>query len=196
MATYINNVMMDLLPQLRVHPINKWIRASVGDEVVVDTRRAIVVWEPRRVVPSYAVPIDDIDGELVPYVGVAGTESAVRMGRGGPPVLDPSTPFTVHSCPGLPLTIVTTNQVTLAGAAFAAEDADLAGYVILGWDAFTHWHEEEQLVLGHPHDPFDRIDCLASSRHVVVPRDHEHRLRRASCGPAPARLRPRRDTAR
>ena len=168
MATFMSKVMIGVLPQLRIHPIHKWVRAMVADAVVVDTRRAIVVWEPRRVVASYAVPIDDISAELVPYVGGSGAESAVRMGRDGPPVLDPSTPFSVHSCPGLPLTLRTVDGVDLPGAAFAAEDPDLGGYVILDWDSFTRWYEEEQLVLGHPHDPFDRIDCLASSRRVVI----------------------------
>lgn len=161
------DLVMSALPDLRVHPIDKWLRASLGDTVVVDSTRAMVVWEPRRVVPSYAVPVADVKGDLVPYAGDAGAEMAVRMGTDGPPVLDPRTPFTVHSCPGEPLTI-STSQGDLAGAAFAPEDADLDGYVVLSWDAFTEWYEEDEVVLGHPHDPFDRIDCLRSSRHVVL----------------------------
>lgn len=160
--------MVGLLPQLRIHPVHKWVRASVDETVVIDTRRAIVVWQPRRVVASYAVPIEDIHGELVPFAGEAGVEHAVQLDRDGPPVLDPSTPFTVHSCPGRPQTIRTVNGIDLQGAAFVAEDPDLDGFALVDWDAFTHWHEEEQLVLGHPHDPFDRIDCLVSSRHVVI----------------------------
>jgi uncharacterized protein (DUF427 family) len=30
------------------------------------------------------------------------------------------------------------------------------------------WLEEEEAMLGHPHDPFKRIDVLPSSRHVQV----------------------------
>ncbi|MGZ5400077.1 MAG: hypothetical protein ACXWDM_08685, partial [Nocardioides sp.] len=40
--------------------------ASVGDTLVADTRAPVVVWEPRRVVPSYAVPVADVRAELVP----------------------------------------------------------------------------------------------------------------------------------
>lgn len=68
------------------------------------------------------------------------------------------------------LTICTAEH-DLAGAAFAPDDADLDGYVVLDWDAFEEWHEEDERVIGHPHDPFDRIDCLRSSRHVVISLD-------------------------
>jgi uncharacterized protein (DUF427 family) len=85
-------------------------------------------------------------------------------------LLDPSTPFLAHSTPGRPLT-VRLPEGELPGAAFAADDPDLAGYVVLDWSSFTEWREEEESVAGHPRDPFDRIDCLRSSRRVVISRD-------------------------
>ena len=39
---------------------------------------------------------------------------------------------------------------------------------MLDWHAFTQWYEEDEPVTGHPHDPFARIDCLRSNRHVVL----------------------------
>jgi uncharacterized protein (DUF427 family) len=39
--------------------------------------------------------------------------------------------------------------------------------VVLHWDPFE-WLEEDELVMGHPHDPFMRIDVLRSNRHVHV----------------------------
>ena len=56
----------------------------------------------------------------------------------------------------------------LPGAGFTPADPDLADHVLLDWDAFEEWREEEEVVVGHPHDPFDRIDCRRSSRHVVI----------------------------
>jgi uncharacterized protein (DUF427 family) len=172
MAVQMSQLMVGVLPELRVHPVDKWIKASVADSVVVSSGRARLVWEPRRVVPAYAVPRDDVAGQLLPFTGTAGTEHAVRLGADGPLVLDPSTPFTVHTTPGEPLTI-RTEHGELAGAAFAPEDPDLDGYVVLDWSAFSQWYEEDEPVLGHPHDPFDRIDCLRSSRHVVLSIDGE-----------------------
>ncbi|QMW64716.1 hypothetical protein H4N58_10625 [Mumia sp. ZJ1417] len=48
---------------------------------------------------------------------------------------------------------------------------DLKAYVVLDWDAFDTWLEEEHEMVGHPHDPFSRIDCLSSGRHVEISLD-------------------------
>ena len=50
--------------RLRHEPIEKRIRASADGATVLDSTRAVLVWEPRRVVPTYAVPAEDIQGEL------------------------------------------------------------------------------------------------------------------------------------
>ncbi len=166
MATRVQDLLMGALPELRIHRIHKWIRASLGDIVVAETRAAVVVWEPRRIVPFYAVPLADVRAELVPAPASEDQEHAVRLDREGPPVLDPGTAFGVHTCPGRELTVRTVAG-DLVGAAFAPDDPDLADHVLLDWNAFD-WREEDEPVLGHPHDPFDRIDCLRSSRHVVL----------------------------
>jgi hypothetical protein len=57
------------------------------------------------------------------------------------------------------------------GAAFAPDNPALKGYVVLDWTAFDQWQEEDEVVMGHPHDPFGRIDVLHSSRRVVVSAD-------------------------
>ncbi|MDT5133690.1 MAG: hypothetical protein QOE41_3001 [Mycobacterium sp.] len=52
-------------------------------------------------------------------------------------------------------------------AAFRPDDLDLAGYVTFDFSAFE-WHEEDERIVAHPHDPFKRIDILASSRHIQL----------------------------
>ena len=59
----------------------------------------------------------------------------------------------------------------LAGAAFRPADPDLSGYVILDFASFEGWHEEEEPIVGHPRDPFHRIDILRGSRHVRIELD-------------------------
>lgn len=166
MAKQMNQVWRAVLGDLRVHPIRKLIRAQVGTLTVVDTRAALLVWEPRRVVGSYAVPERDVAAELVPERAGHGEERPVMLEE-GPPVLDPSSPFAAHSTNGEALTVRTASG-DLPGAAFRATDPDLAGYVILDWAAFDAWLEEDEQVWAHPRDPFDRIDCLRSSRHVTL----------------------------
>lgn len=167
MAVQMSSLMMGALGELRIHPIAKWIRATSAGETVVSSTRALIVWEPRRIVPSYAVPVTDVRAQLVPANASGDIERPVRISTDGPPLLDPGTGFSVHTCPGQALSIRTTAG-ELDGAAFAPDDPALDGYVVLDWAAFDQWQEEDDVVMGHPHDPFDRIDVLRSSRHVVV----------------------------
>ncbi|MET0147141.1 MAG: DUF427 domain-containing protein [Ilumatobacteraceae bacterium] len=154
------------LAELRWHPEAKRIRASVGGAEVISTTRARIVWEPRRVVPSFAVLVGDIVGSLVATGPVTAEEHAVVLGD-GPPVLDPSTGFTFHTAEGRSFDIVTSTS-TLSAAAFAPADADLDGYVIVDFDAFDEWREEDEVLLGHARDPFKTVDTRRSSRRVQV----------------------------
>ncbi|QGF22884.1 DUF427 domain-containing protein [Raineyella fluvialis] len=159
MATRVQDLLAGAREQLRFEPTPKRIRALSGDRTVVDSRAAVLVWEPRRVVPSYAVPEADLVGDLVP------DERPAPEGRPG--ILTPRDPFTLHSTPGGSLTVRLPER-DLVGAAFRPADPDLAGMVVLDWTAFDQWLEEDQQAIGSPRDPFSRIDCLPTDRHVVV----------------------------
>jgi uncharacterized protein (DUF427 family) len=76
-------------------------------------------------------------------------------------VYDPRVPFAVHTAPGEP--------VAVDGAeGFRLADPALDGYVVLDFPAFDAWYEEDERNVGHPRDPFHRIDIVHGSRHVVV----------------------------
>jgi uncharacterized protein (DUF427 family) len=153
------------LGSLRYEPTEKRIRAKAGDATVVDTTRALLVWEPKRVVPSYAVPATNIAAEIVAG-GDGAAEPAQPPMLAGRPVYDPSVPFAVHTTPGEP--------VTVGGAeGFRPADPELAGYVVLDFKGFDAWYEEDERNLSHPRDPFHRIDIVHSSRHVKVDVDGE-----------------------
>jgi uncharacterized protein (DUF427 family) len=157
--------MMSALPQLRYLPMHRQLRARVGDTVVADTKRPMLIWEPTRVVPSYAVPEADISATLHPAaVGPVHEYRPVSLGTEFPEVLDPRVPFTVHTAKGEPLTVHTAAG-SGEGAAFRLADPGLRGYVALDFEAFDWWEEDEQIV-GHPRDPFHRIDVRRSSRTV------------------------------
>lgn len=160
---------MGLLDELRYEPTPKRIRARLDGATAVDTAGALLVWEPRRVVPTYAVPVADVSGELVPAPADAAPSRPVRLRAGGPPVLDPTTAFAAHTTTGASLTL-RTGGAERVGAAFRPADPDLAGFVLLDFAAFG-WLEEDDEIVSHPRDPYHRVDVRHSSRHVRIERD-------------------------
>jgi uncharacterized protein (DUF427 family) len=141
-------------------PTTKRVRVTHVGQTIAETERALLVWEPRRIVPSYAVPVDDLRVELI--------ADAVDLPEDdGRPFLSPGTPFTMHTMPGESLT-VRSSAPDRAAAAFRPADADLDGYVVLDFFSFDAWFEEDERIVGYPRDPFKRIDVRRSSRHVRI----------------------------
>jgi uncharacterized protein (DUF427 family) len=171
MSLRVRDVLMQGLGELRYEPIEKRIRGVIGDDTVVDSTRTRLVWEPGRVVPSYAVPGEDIAGEIAASAdGIApAPEHLPRLGDR--PIMDPSVPFAVHSADGEAVTIHARDGREAAG--FRIHDPDLEGYVILDFGDFDAWYEEDERNVSHPRDPFHRIDIVHSSRHVRIERDGE-----------------------
>jgi len=172
MSTRLRDLMMGELGALRYEPTEKRIRGTLGGSTVVDSTSALLVWEPERVVPTYAVPSADVAAELIPS-GERIDEPAGIPAMGAPqlgdrPVLDPSIPFAVHTTTGEPLTA---RAGGAEAAAFRPSDPALDGYVLLEFEAFDAWYEEDERNVAHPRDPFHRIDIVHSSRHVLVELD-------------------------
>ena len=158
MALRLGPHLMSLTGELRWEPVTRRVRASLGGTPVLDSTNAVLVWEPRRVVPMYAVPKVDVAADLV-------VRDPTPLPEHAPPVLGPVN-FGWHTTPGTSFDLVVDGR-TVEDAAFAPDDPDLGGRVVVEWAPFS-WVEEAQPVTGHPHDPFKRIDLLASDRHVVV----------------------------
>jgi uncharacterized protein (DUF427 family) len=149
------------LGALRRELLPRRLRAELGGSTVIDTNRAMLVWEPRRVVPAYAVPAGDI----------AGTLQADPDGQLPPPdspAIYPNTPFAAHTTAGEPVLISVGDR---AAKGFRPADGGLNGYVEVEFDTFDAWYEEDEQRIGHPRDPYKRIDVLPSSRHVRIERD-------------------------
>ncbi|ALE07182.1 hypothetical protein AL755_19705 [Arthrobacter sp. ERGS1:01] len=159
MATKISASLQALSRELRYEPTTKRIRALLGQAVALDSRRAVIVWEPRRVVPCYAVPAEDVAATLSPA-------TTTPADGASPPVLHPGIPFSRHSTPGAALDVSAGGQLA-AGDAFRLNDPDLEGYVAFNSEAFD-WLEEDDPVQSHPRDPFHRVDLRHSSRRVKV----------------------------
>ena len=159
MAVHLRNLLNGVIAETRVQPIGKRVRGFAGDRLVLDSERVVLVWEPRRYLPEYAVPEADLLADVV-----EDRAPAVDAPEG---LLPPSVPFAAHSAPGTPLTLKVGDRV-LEGAGFRHHDPDVARLVVVDSKALDAWWEEDEPVLGHPRDPLHRIECLPSARRVVV----------------------------
>jgi uncharacterized protein (DUF427 family) len=162
MSIAMRDLMDGALDAVRHEPTEWRLRCRLGDAEIVDTTRAVLVWEPRRVVPSYAVPVEDLRAELRPSGGVPPDDP------GG--ILHPGISFAVHSTEGESFDVAVGDTV-LARAAFRVPDEELDEYVLLDFDAFDAWYEEDERLVAHPREPYHWVKVLPSSRHVRIERD-------------------------
>ncbi|MEA2199382.1 MAG: hypothetical protein QOJ25_3433 [Solirubrobacteraceae bacterium] len=169
MSIRLRDVFARELGDLRYEPIEKRIRGILGGEPVVDSSRAVLVWEPGRIVPSYAIPLADVDGTVTASAVRAPTDASEidAPALGDRRVLTPAVPFSVHTTEGSPLTIRPRDGESEA-VAFRPADKALSEYAILDFEAFDAWYEEDERNIGHPRDPFHRIEIVHSSRDVRV----------------------------
>jgi uncharacterized protein (DUF427 family) len=132
----------------RIEPVPRRIRATLGGEVVLDTTRALYVWE-WPAYPQFYIPAADVKpGVLVDE------EHVQRLKRG------------TARRHGLRVGELTRP----AAARVYTDDAieGLAGTVRFDWDALDSWYEEDEEVFVHPRNPYVRVDALRSTRHVRV----------------------------
>lgn len=156
----MRDLFFESLELVRREPTEWRLRARSGDTEIVDTTRAMLVWEPRRVVPSYAVPLTDL------RVPLATSKDAAPADPGG--ILHPGIPFAVHSAEGQSFDVVVGGDETLPAAAFRVKDSELEAYAVLDFDAFDAWYEEDELLVSHAREPYHWVRVLPSSRHLRI----------------------------
>jgi uncharacterized protein (DUF427 family) len=140
-----------IVPVNHVEPVPRRVRAYLGAEKVLDTTRALYVWEWPHY-PQYYVPAADIRPGLLTSEG-----HTQRTGRG------------VAELHGL-----RAGEAHRPRAARliteSAIDA-LRGTVRFEWAALDAWFEEDEQVFVHPRSPYVRVDALRSNRPVRVELD-------------------------
>jgi uncharacterized protein (DUF427 family) len=120
----------------------------LAGEVVLDTTKALYVWEWPSY-PQYYVPIADVNRALL--VDEQHTE---LLSRGS------------AQLQGLRV-----GQVVRPSSARLYIDGSLAGAVRFDWDALDAWFEEDEEVFVHPRNPYTRVDALRSTRRVRIELD-------------------------
>jgi uncharacterized protein (DUF427 family) len=131
----------------RVEPSPRRVRGFAGGQQVFDTTHALYVWEMPNY-PQYYIPRADVRAEFL---------------------VDDDHPQKVQFGPSRMYSL-TVDGTTRKGAA-RVFDADgggpVAGTVRFEWDSLD-WFEEDERIVGHPRNPYARIDALRSHRHVHV----------------------------
>jgi len=140
-----------IVPVNHVEPVPRRIRAVLSGDVVVDTTRALYVWEWPNY-PQYYIPAADVAG------GLLVDEHHTR-----------------HTGQGLARMhgLQAGDHVRQNAARVIAEPSveALAGTVRLDWAALDAWFEEDEQVFVHPRNPYTRVDALRSTRTVRVELD-------------------------
>lgn len=136
-----------------VEPVPRRIRAFLGGELVLDTTRALYVWEWPGY-PQYYVPRDDVRAELLV------DEGTVQQTRRGP-------------ARHFGLKAGATERPAAARLLEQSPVEGLTGTFRFQWDALDSWFEEDEQVFVHPRNPYTRLDVLRSSRHIRVEFDGE-----------------------
>ncbi len=114
---------------------------------MVDSLRGLLVWDAGARLPLYAFPREDIDMTRLEE-GQPSNDAAAR--------------------PAAQWYSLRSGTRFVPSAAWSYDDPELDGYVVFGRRSLDQWYEEDEEMLGHPRDPFSRVDALRSSRRVQV----------------------------
>lgn len=107
----------------------------------------------------FTAPVPTQVGYLEPF------RRRIRATRDGRTVIDSERALLVHRQGQPPaLAFPAGDVVELA----SETEPDAPGYVRVPWDAVDAWFEEDEQMLGHPRNPYHRVDCLRSQRRLVV----------------------------
>jgi len=144
----VNDYPAMIVPVNHVEPVPRRIRAYLGTQKVLDTTRALYVWE-WPYYPQYYIPLADVRQDLLIPEG-----HAQQTGR-GKAELHGLRAGEAHR----PRAARLITESTIDG---------LSGTVRFEWGALDAWFEEDEQVFTHPRSPYTRIDALPSSRHIRV----------------------------
>jgi uncharacterized protein (DUF427 family) len=131
-----------------VEPVPRRVRAFLAGETVLDTIRALYVWEWPHY-PQYYIPAADVRADLLVREDHIQHSSRGKVELHGLRVGDTYRPR--------------------AAKLLAESPVDgLSGTVRFDWAALDAWFEEDERVFVHPRNPYVRVDALRSTRTVRV----------------------------
>ena len=140
-----------ITPVDHIEPVPRRVRGVLAGQVVVDTTRALYLWEWPNY-PQYYIPIADVDAAVL--VDEQHTQQLKRgtAQRHGLRVGDVDRPAALR--------VYTASSI-----------AQLVGTARFEWAALDSWFEEDEEVFVHPRNPYARVDALRSTRTVRIELD-------------------------
>jgi uncharacterized protein (DUF427 family) len=145
------------IPPPRVEPSPRRVRVKLGDTVVADSRRALLLaWYGPGMLPTYAFPDEDVHTELL--------HPSADPGDGVGGLVD-------HD-------VAVDGQVVAGGGRRFGEPPNnrlrkVEDHWTFTWDRGLRWFEEALEVHVHARDPSKRVDTVPSDRHVRIELDGE-----------------------
>lgn len=148
-----SNITLPRTGWLYLEPSPRRIRGFVGDQMIVDSRRPMLLFQQRRMLRHY-FPLADVRTEL----------------------LEPSAHTSTSEVMGLATHVdLRVGDRLIENAAWAYRDGDrvpdLRPFVAFYGRTMDRWLEEDVEVRGHARDPYHRVDAVPTSRHVRVSLD-------------------------
>ena len=140
-----------IVPLDHVEPVPRRVRATFAGQVVLDTTKALYVWEWPNY-PQFYIPLDDVNRDLL-----VDEHHAQHVHRGQHPAL--------LARRRRPLRAERRARLRRFG------DRRTGGTARFEWSALDSWFEEDEEVFVHPRSPYTRVDALRSTRQVRVELD-------------------------
>ncbi len=131
-----------------VESVPRRIRALLAGQIVLDTTRALDVWEWPNY-PQYYIPVDDVRADLLVPEG-----RTQQSSRGA---------VEIHG-----LRVGDVHRPSAAKLLAASSIERLGGTIRFDWAALDAWYEEDEEVFVHPRNPYVRVDALRSTQTVRV----------------------------
>jgi uncharacterized protein (DUF427 family) len=147
---------------VHVVPSPRKVRCVFAGETIAESTHVIVLRAvgKRRAIPIYYFPLEDVRMDLLTANGEVKQDDHIGEMSYYDLAADGRTAEAAAWMYGEP-------HNTAEG--FEAGDApDLRGYVAFAWNKLDAWFEEDEEVFFHARDPYKRVDCLPSSRHIKV----------------------------
>jgi len=137
---------------LYLEPSPKRVRVLLGGETIADSQNVMLLSESGAQ-PVYYFPPKDVRADvLVPSDHTTHCpkkgDAAYYSLRVGETVLDAGAWYYPELLPGAP--------------------SGLRGLIAFFFERMERWLEEDEEIVGHPRDPYHRVDVIPTSRHVRV----------------------------